>query len=46
MTWNIERTLSESDLDEIVAIENAAFSNPWTRPMYQRELQHPDVSVL
>jgi ribosomal-protein-alanine N-acetyltransferase len=46
MTWTIERTLAESDLDEIVAIENAAFSNPWTRPMYQRELQNPDVSFL
>ena len=46
MTWIIERTLSEVDVDEIVAIEAAAFSNPWTRPMYIRELQNPDVSFL
>jgi len=46
MTWLVERTLSEKDIDEIVAIEAAAFSNPWTRPMYLRELQNPDVSFL
>ncbi len=46
MTWTIERTLSERDLDEIVAIEKASFSNPWTRQMYLRELQNPDVSFL
>lgn len=46
MTWIIERTLSERDLDEIVAIEAASFSNPWTRQMYLRELQNPDVSFL
>jgi [ribosomal protein S18]-alanine N-acetyltransferase len=38
--------LSESDLDEIVEIEAGAFTNPWTRPMYLRELQNPDVSFL
>jgi [ribosomal protein S18]-alanine N-acetyltransferase len=46
MSWIIERTLSERDLDEIVAIEVASFSNPWTRQMYVRELQNPDVSFL
>jgi [ribosomal protein S18]-alanine N-acetyltransferase len=46
MTWTIERTLSEADVDQIVAIETAAFSNPWTRLMYLRELQNPDVSFL
>jgi ribosomal-protein-alanine N-acetyltransferase len=46
MMWTIERTLGEADVDEIVAIEAAAFSNPWTRPMYLRELQNPDVSFL
>ncbi len=46
MTWTIERTLSDRDLDEIVAIEQASFSNPWTREMYVRELQNPDVSFL
>ena len=42
----IERTLSERDLGEIVEIEEASFSNPWTRQMYVRELENPDVSFL
>jgi len=46
MNWTIERTQSQHDLDEIVAIEAASFSNPWTRQMYERELQNPDVSFL
>jgi ribosomal-protein-alanine N-acetyltransferase len=46
MTWIIERTLADRDLDEIVEIENASFTNPWSREMYQRELQNPDVSFL
>ena len=46
MNWIIERTLAEEDLDEVVAIEVASFSNPWTRQMYVRELQNPDVSFL
>ena len=46
MSWDIERTLADTDLDDIVAIEEASFSNPWTRDMYQRELQNPDVSFL
>jgi tRNA threonylcarbamoyl adenosine modification protein YeaZ/ribosomal-protein-alanine acetyltransferase len=46
MSWTIERTLSEADVEEIAAIEAAAFSNPWTLAMYQRELQNPDVSFL
>lgn len=46
MSWIIERISSERDLDEIVAIEAACFSNPWTRQMYLREFQNPDVSFL
>jgi ribosomal-protein-alanine N-acetyltransferase len=44
--WTIERTLSMVDLDDIVAIETASFTNPWTREMYVRELENPDVSFL
>ena len=40
------RALATRDLDEIVAIEAASFNNPWTRDMYERELQNPDVSFL
>lgn len=46
MSWTIERTLATRDLDDIVAIEKASFTNPWTREMYERELQNPDVSFL
>jgi [ribosomal protein S18]-alanine N-acetyltransferase len=46
MNWTIERVLSDRDLDEIITIERASFSNPWTREMYLRELQNPDVSFL
>jgi ribosomal-protein-alanine N-acetyltransferase len=46
MSWIIERTLSHADLDEIVEIEKASFTNPWTRQMYVRELENPDVSFL
>jgi ribosomal-protein-alanine N-acetyltransferase len=46
MSWTIDRTLAERDLDAIVAIERASFTNPWTREMYLRELQNPDVSFL
>jgi ribosomal-protein-alanine N-acetyltransferase len=46
MSWTIERILSEQDLDEIVSIEKETFSSPWTRQMYLRELENPDVSFL
>ena len=46
MEWTIERMLSEVELDQVVSIEKASFSNPWTREMYVRELQNPDVSFL
>ena len=46
MAWTIERMLSEAELDQVVSIEKASFSNPWTREMYVRELQNPDVSFL
>ena len=46
MSWASERTLADADLDAIVGIEQASFSNPWTRDMYVRELQNPDVSFL
>jgi [ribosomal protein S18]-alanine N-acetyltransferase len=41
--WRVE-TLDERDLDEVLAIERASFSNPWTRDMFVWELQNRDVS--
>jgi len=41
--WSVE-TLSETDLDEVLAIEEASFSNPWSRQMFLWELQNVGVS--
>jgi ribosomal-protein-alanine N-acetyltransferase len=42
--WTIEPLTSVSEIDEIVAIEEASFTNPWTREMYIAELEKPGVS--
>jgi [ribosomal protein S18]-alanine N-acetyltransferase len=34
---------SESDLDGVLEVEAESFTNPWTRAMYQWELQHRSV---
>jgi [ribosomal protein S18]-alanine N-acetyltransferase len=41
--WTVE-TLEESDLDEVLAVEEASFTNPWTRQMFQWELENVGVS--
>jgi [ribosomal protein S18]-alanine N-acetyltransferase len=41
--WTVV-TLQESDLDDVLAIEGACFSNPWTRDMFLRELANAGVS--
>ncbi len=41
--WTVT-TLQESDLDEVLAIEAASFSKPWTRDMFLRELANTGVS--
>jgi [ribosomal protein S18]-alanine N-acetyltransferase len=41
--WSVD-TLAESDLDDVLAIEEASFTNPWTRQMFQWELQNVGVS--
>lgn len=45
-TWVIEPVVSPADLDDILAVEEASFTNPWTRDMYLAELQHPEVSFI
>jgi ribosomal-protein-alanine N-acetyltransferase len=42
--WIIESLTSPSQIDDVVAIEDASFTNPWTREMYLAELEKPDVS--
>ncbi|MGE5244655.1 MAG: ribosomal protein S18-alanine N-acetyltransferase [Betaproteobacteria bacterium] len=42
--WAIEPLASTEDLDAVLAIERASFTNPWTREMYLAELENRDVS--
>src|SRR5258706_14822748 len=45
-TWLIEPLASPSEIDAILAIEEASFTNPWTREMYLAELQNEGVSFF
>ncbi len=36
----IERLQGREDLDAVVALEAASFTNPWTRAMLEREYPH------
>ena len=42
--WHIELMTSSAQMDEVLAIEEASFTNPWTREMYQAELDNLGVS--
>jgi ribosomal-protein-alanine N-acetyltransferase len=42
--WSIEPVTSPDQIDAVLAIEEASFTNPWTRVMYLAELENPDVS--
>jgi [ribosomal protein S18]-alanine N-acetyltransferase len=44
LTWIIEPVASPGDVDAILAIEEASFTNPWTREMYLAELDNAEVS--
>jgi [ribosomal protein S18]-alanine N-acetyltransferase len=37
-------SLTHDDIDDVLAIEECAFTNPWTRAMYLAELENPGVS--
>jgi ribosomal-protein-alanine N-acetyltransferase len=39
----IERLAGDQDLDGVLAVEAASFTNPWTRDMYAWELQNRAV---
>ena len=45
-TWLVEPLASPSELDAILEIEQASFTNPWTRDMYLAELQNTGVSFF
>ena len=44
--WIIEPLSSASDLDDVLAIEAEAFTNPWTREMYLAEFENEGVSYV
>jgi ribosomal-protein-alanine N-acetyltransferase len=44
--WLIEPLVSSSEIDAILAIEEASFANPWTREMYLAELRNEGVSFF
>jgi hypothetical protein len=39
----IQPVTSVDQIDQVLAIEEASFSNPWTREMYLAELENPGV---
>jgi [ribosomal protein S18]-alanine N-acetyltransferase len=43
MEFSIEPLEGEADLDGVLAVEAASFTNPWTREMYAWELQNRAV---
>ena len=44
--WRIEPLATPEDLDAILAVEEASFTNPWTREMYLAELEHPRTAFI
>jgi ribosomal-protein-alanine N-acetyltransferase len=45
-TWVIEPLVSPEEIDTVLAIEQASFTNPWTREMYVAELKNRGVSFF
>jgi [ribosomal protein S18]-alanine N-acetyltransferase len=46
MTVTIEPLSSPSQIDDILAVEEASFTSPWTRDMYLAELSNTGVSYF
>jgi [ribosomal protein S18]-alanine N-acetyltransferase len=44
MTWTIVPMNRPDQIDAVLAIEERAFTNPWTREMYLAELENKTVS--
>jgi ribosomal-protein-alanine N-acetyltransferase len=44
--WSIEPVTSPAEIDAVLEIENASFTNPWTRDMYLAELRSEGVSLI
>jgi len=44
--WVVEPLTSLAEIDEVLGIERASFTNPWTREMYLAELGRQNVSFF
>jgi ribosomal-protein-alanine N-acetyltransferase len=44
--WTIEPLTSSADIEAILAVEEASFTNPWTREMYRAELRKEGISYF
>ena len=45
MSWTIESVTTPAQIDEVLAIEEVSFTNPWTREMYLAELTNAGFSL-
>ena len=45
-SWIIEPLSTPDEIDAILGIEHASFTNPWTREMYLAELKNEGVSFF
>jgi [ribosomal protein S18]-alanine N-acetyltransferase len=46
VAWNVEPLTTPEEIDAMLAIEQASFTNPWTREMYLAELKNQGVSFF
>jgi ribosomal-protein-alanine N-acetyltransferase len=44
VVWRIEALTAPDQIDDVLVIEQASFTNPWTREMYLAELENRGVS--
>src|SRR5262245_36806478 len=44
--WVIEPLASSADIDGILHVEEASFTNPWTREMYEAELRNEGTAFF
>ena len=42
--WRIEALTTPDQIDDVLVIEQASFTNPWTRAMYLAEMENRGVS--
>jgi ribosomal-protein-alanine N-acetyltransferase len=45
-SWNVAPLTTPEEIDAMLAIEQASFTNPWTREMYLAELKNQGVSFF